>query len=95
MQVPGDFDAQSHALVRELASREPWSEFLADLPFRVGKVIDTPAEYAELLTDAGCSVDAWKTSYIHQLTGENPVLGWITGTALTPVAGSARQRPVE
>ena len=41
--------------------------------------------YAELLTDAGCTVDAWETTYIHELTGENPVLEWITGTALRPV----------
>ena len=41
--------------------------------------------YAALLTDAGCRVDAWETTYIHELTGEDPVLQWITGTALTPV----------
>jgi trans-aconitate methyltransferase len=23
----------------------------------------------ELLIDAGCNVDAWETTYIHQLTG--------------------------
>ena len=44
-----------------------------------------PSGYAELLTDAGCTVDAWETTYVHELTGENPVLEWITGTALTPV----------
>jgi trans-aconitate 2-methyltransferase len=85
MQVPGNFDAPSHAIVHDLAGREPWSEFLADLPFGVGKVVDSPAEYAALLTDAGCTVDAWETTYIHQLSGEHPVLEWITGTALTPV----------
>jgi trans-aconitate 2-methyltransferase len=85
IQVPGNFDAPSHAIVRDLAGREPWSEFLADLPFRVGKVVDTPAGYAGLLTDAGCSIDAWETTYLHELTGANPVLEWITGTALTPV----------
>ncbi len=47
--------------------------------------METPVRYAELLTDAGCRVDAWETTYIHELTGENPVLNWITGTALTPV----------
>ena len=34
---------------------------------------------------AGCAVDAWETTYLHQLTGEHPVLDWITGTALRPV----------
>jgi trans-aconitate 2-methyltransferase len=59
---------------------------LRDIPFRVGAVVDTPARYAELLIDAGCTVDAWETTYIHHLTGEHPVLDWISGTALLPVS---------
>jgi trans-aconitate 2-methyltransferase len=84
MQVPGNFGAPSHRAVRELAGREQWLEPLQDLPSRDGQV-DSPAGYAELLTDAGCTVDAWETTYIHELTGEQPVLEWITGTALRPV----------
>jgi trans-aconitate 2-methyltransferase len=84
VQVPGNFDAPSHQAVRELASSDQWSEALGDFPFREGQV-DTAAGYAELLTDAGCRVDAWETTYIHELDGEHPVLEWITGTALTPV----------
>jgi trans-aconitate 2-methyltransferase len=85
MQVPGNFDAPSHAAVRELASSPRWLDSLRDIPFRVGKVVDSAADYAALLTDAGCAVDAWETTYVHELTGEHPVLDWITGTALTPV----------
>jgi trans-aconitate 2-methyltransferase len=84
MQVPGNFDAPSHRAVRELARRDQWSELLQDFPFREGQV-DDPSGYAGLLSDAGCTVDAWETTYIHELTGDNPVLEWITGTALTPV----------
>lgn len=87
-QVPGNFDAPSHAAVRRLSGREPWAEPLRDIPFRVGKVVDDPGDYAELLTSAGCSVDAWETTYIHELSGEHPVLDWITGTALRPVENS-------
>lgn len=84
MQVPGNFDAPSHRAVRELARRDRWSDPLRDFPFREGQV-DDAAGYAGLLGDVGCAVDAWETTYIHELTGENPVLDWITGTALTPV----------
>ena len=48
-------------------------------------MVSPPAEYADMLTDAGCRVDAWETVYVHELTGEHPVLEWITGTALRPV----------
>jgi trans-aconitate 2-methyltransferase len=84
MQVPGNFDAPSNQAVRELARREQWSEPLQDFPFREGQV-ESPSEYAALLSDAGCTVDAWETTYIHELSGEHPVLEWITGTALRPV----------
>ncbi|BBW99084.1 hypothetical protein MMOR_00210 [Mycolicibacterium moriokaense] len=84
MQVPGNFDAPSHEAVRTLARQERWAELLRDFPFREAQV-DSPVGYAALLADAGCRVDAWETTYIHALTGENPVLGWISGTALRPV----------
>ena len=84
MQVPGNFDAPSHEAVRRLARDDRWSELLRDFPFREGQVGE-PTGYATLLTDAGCRVDAWETTYIHELTGADPVLQWITGTALTPV----------
>lgn len=85
MQVPGNFDAPSHAAVRELASSPQWLDALGHIPFRVGKVVDSAAEYAATLADAGCTVDTWETTYVHELAGEHPVLDWITGTALTPV----------
>ena len=85
VQVPGNFAAPSHDAVRTLAGREPWSELLMDIPFRTGRVVEAPTRYAELLTDRGCHVDVWESTYIHELNGEHAVLNWITGTALTPV----------
>jgi len=85
IQVPGNFDAPSHLALRELASSAKWVDALHDIPFRLGGVVDSAADYAGMLADAGCAVDTWETTYVHELTGENPVLGWITGTALTPV----------
>ena len=85
MQVPGNFDAPSHEAVREVARRDAFAEPLRDMPWREADLVKTPSQYADLLTDAGCAVDAWETTYVHQLTGETPVLDWITGTALTQV----------
>jgi trans-aconitate 2-methyltransferase len=85
VQMPGNFQSPSHESVRAVARREPFANSLRDMPFRDGKVVDSAAEYAGRLADAGCRVDAWETTYIHELTGDNPVLEWITGTALRPV----------
>jgi trans-aconitate 2-methyltransferase len=85
MQVPGNFDAPSHQAVRELARRPEFSDALRDIKFRDGPVVETPVRYAEVLSDAGCVVDAWESTYVHELTGRTPVLDWIAGTALTEV----------
>lgn len=84
-QVPGNFDAPSHQAVRDLVRQPDWSDLLRDFPFEKSEVVKTAAGYAGLLTDAGCTVDAWETTYVHELAGENPVLEWIHGTALRPV----------
>jgi trans-aconitate 2-methyltransferase len=86
VQMPGNFESPSHTAVRAVARREPYAKVLRDIPLQAGTVVDTPTHYAELLIDAGCAVDAWETSYIHQLSGEHPVLNWISGTALLPVS---------
>ena len=84
-QVPGNFDAPSHLAVRDLVSSPRWSRLLGDFPFERPEVVRPAADYAGLLTDAGCSVDAWETTYVHELTGPDPVLEWIHGTTLRPV----------
>ncbi len=84
-QVPGNFDAPSHRAVRTVARRSEFADRLGDLRFSQGNIVETPVRYAELLSAAGCTVDAWETTYIQQLTGETPVLDWISGTALTEV----------
>lgn len=85
VQMPGNFESRSHTAVRAVARREPYAKLLRNIPFWAGAVVDTPAHYAEQLIDAGCIVDAWETTYLHQLIGEHPVLDWISGTALLPV----------
>ncbi|MEW9529002.1 trans-aconitate 2-methyltransferase [Microbispora sp. NPDC049125] len=81
-QVPGNFDAPSHAAIRELC-RTTWREELGDIPGRAP--VGEPGEYLDLLAGLGCGVDAWETTYIHVLAGEDAVLSWVTGTALRPM----------
>lgn len=84
MQVPGNFGAASHTLARAVvASRPGWR---AAVTLRDDQAVDDPGTYAQLLTDTGARVDAWETTYHQRLTGEDPVLAWMSGTALRPVA---------
>lgn len=82
-QVPGNFGAPSHALLRELARSDRWRAELGRLQ-RDAPVLD-PAGYLDLLARRGCSVDAWETTYAQVLQGDDPVLEWVKGTALRPV----------
>lgn len=84
-QVPNNVELPSHRAMREVAGRPEFADLLRDMPWRQGNSVEPPESYAGALTDAGCAVDAWETTYVHQLTGDTPVLDWITGTALTQV----------
>ncbi|QLY29145.1 trans-aconitate 2-methyltransferase [Nocardia huaxiensis] len=84
-QVPGNFDAPSHRAIRELAGQPQWRERLTDSGILEPRAVLDPAGYAQILTGSGCSVDAWETTYLQALGGPDPVLEWVTGTALTPV----------
>lgn len=84
MQVPGNFTAPSHAIVRELAATPSWAPLLASTTLR-DDIVGDLQEYADLFADEGCLVDAWETTYVQRLAGEDAVLEWITGTALRPI----------
>ncbi|MGH3991354.1 MAG: methyltransferase domain-containing protein, partial [Pseudonocardiaceae bacterium] len=83
-QVPGNFAAPSHVIIRSQAASEPWHDRLHGL-LRDEHAVHDPQEYAEPLTGVGCEVEAWETTYLHRLTGPDPILSWVTGTALRPV----------
>ncbi|BCW10721.1 trans-aconitate 2-methyltransferase [Arthrobacter sp. NtRootA4] len=84
LQVPGNFSSPSHALMRELAGSPRWRTRL-DGVLRHDDAVGSPADYLGTMLDAGCSADAWETTYQQVLTGEDPVLEWVRGTGLRPV----------
>lgn len=82
-QVPGNFDAPSHALLLELRNSPRWRARLGS--GSRGDSVHDPAEYLAELEPLGCDVDAWETTYAQLLHGEDAVLDWVEGTALRPV----------
>lgn len=87
LQVPGNFEAPTHALMREIAVSHPRAGALEAASKRYGA--GEPSTYLQILTAHGLGVDAWETTYIHVLDpqgeSENPVLDWVTGTGLRPM----------
>jgi trans-aconitate 2-methyltransferase len=84
VQVPGNFRAPTHALLAELCGSAEWADRLADVAPRPDAVLE-PAGYADVLTTAGLSADVWETTYLHVLSGPDPVLTWVRSTVLRPV----------
>ncbi len=95
-QVPGNFGEPSHVLTRALAAEEPYAVHTVGAAQPDAHDART---YLGALTALGCEVDAWETTYLHVLTGPDPVLTWISGTGARPVIeslpdgrGSLRER---
>jgi trans-aconitate 2-methyltransferase len=82
-QVPGNFTAPSHTILRDLCASPRWRSRLDGL-LRSAPVLE-PADYLTTLLSLGCEADVWETTYLQVLQGEDPVLDWVKGTALRPV----------
>ena len=83
IQMPRNFTAPSHTLLREVASAGPWAESLA--PRLAEEPVAAPEWYHDLLGPLAAALDIWQTEYLHVLEGDDPVLSWVRGTALRPV----------
>jgi len=81
-QVPGNFDEPSHQLLRGLAADPRFASATRDVEYPAA--FDA-ATYLADLAELGCSVDAWETTYLHVLTGTDPVFRWISSTGARPV----------
>jgi trans-aconitate 2-methyltransferase len=94
VQMPRNFDAPSHALMRATAADGSWAARLAPQSttgtgqgtlLRLDPV-KAPQFYYDLLVGlAAGGLDLWETEYLHVLEGADPVLEWVRGSALRPV----------
>jgi trans-aconitate 2-methyltransferase len=83
-QVPANFDAPSHLVIRDLRLSPKWRDRLGQGADRAAGV-ELPEVYQSTLLAAGLLPDVWSTTYLHLLQGNDPVLEWVKGTALRPV----------
>jgi trans-aconitate 2-methyltransferase len=81
-QVPGNFEEPSHRLLRELAAEARFAEFARAVEWPAAA---EPVDYLSDLAELGCRVEVWETTYLHVLTGPDPVFDWISGTGARPI----------
>lgn len=81
-QVPANFSAPSHRLIDEVRALPRFAAKLESVRRAYSEPITT---YEALLSGLGLAVDAWETTYLHVLSGEDAVLEWLLGTTLRPV----------
>jgi len=82
LQVPGNHHEPSHLLLHDLAADPRFARHTGGV---ARPHSHDPLVYADALRDLGLVVDAWETTYLHLLGGEDPVFTWISGTGARPV----------
>ena len=85
IQMPYHFESsKAHSIMEETKADPRWSAALKGVGLNQQSVMPL-VWYVERLHDLGFVVDAWETTYLHVLTGANPVLEWFKGSALRPL----------
>ena len=83
VQMPDNLDEPSHRLMREVAAEAPFRDALAGAA-GARTALGSVQDYDTWLSRAGCSVDLWRTTYIHPLPGHRGIVEWVRATGLRP-----------
>ena len=78
VQMPGNFDAEAHRSMREVASRFPGTEKVREW-FTHGMEF-----YYDLLAPLAARVELWATEYVHVMDGPEDIVEWYKGTGMRP-----------
>ncbi len=84
VQMPHVFESPAHRVIADVVSRPRWQPLLGGAGLQPGAV-QPLTWYVQRLLRLGLHVDAWETTYVHVLRGDNPTLEWTKGTALRPL----------
>jgi trans-aconitate 2-methyltransferase len=84
VQMPDNLGEPAHRLMREIAADGPWAAKLTAAA-AARPSMPTADRYDEILSEAGCRVDIWRTTYYHALSGgAEAVVEWFKGSGLRP-----------
>lgn len=88
VQMPLSWGQTSHRLLREILATGNGGVGYGDKALQAGvarKWVDEPEDYFDRLQPLASHVDIWETHYLQELSGDDPVVEWVKGSALRPV----------
>lgn len=77
VQMPDNVLEPSHVLMREVAYEQ-------DYPDRARAPLPGVHAYYDILSDVGCEVDIWRTTYYHKMQSHQAIIDWVSATGLRP-----------
>ncbi len=81
VQMPNNWAEPTHTIPAVILDQNEWAEGARSALLR--NRLSDPRSYVEWVQPA--ETDLWETIYHQRLTGEDPVLGWVSGSVLGPV----------
>jgi len=81
IQMPDNLQEPSHRLMRDIAACDPWRQRTGDVE---RKNLLSGEHYYDLLSQAGCEVDIWRTTYYHVMADAQAIVDWLKATGLRP-----------
>ncbi|MBS0847300.1 trans-aconitate 2-methyltransferase [Citrobacter sp. JGM124] len=75
IQMPDNWQEQTHRLMRDVAEE-------LNAPFYHQNTVLKAESYYHLLSQAGCQVDIWRTTYFHELPSTQAIIDWLLTTGL-------------
>lgn len=95
VQMPDNLEEPSHRFMREVAARERWQDLISPQAADRKRLLSTE-NYFDLLGDAGCRVDIWRTTYYHPMADAQGIITWLKATGLRPfLAGLDEQQQAD
>ena len=82
VQMPRNFEAPAHHLIRQTAADGPWQSLLAEVDEWHPPL--EPAEYHAILAPHCRSADIWETEYVQVMDSAAAIAEWTKGSALRP-----------
>ncbi len=83
IQMPDNLNEPSHRLMREVAASERWRALISPQAADRKRLL-TSEQYYDLLSEAGCEVDIWRTTYYHPMADAQGIITWLSATGLRP-----------